>query len=50
MCVLLFSTGFPDYLGQPVCGSRGVILSAFRKYTFCNTVSGRSIPYSFQKA
>ena len=40
----------PRYRGQPVCGSPGVSFSAFWKYSFFSTASGRSMPYSFQNA
>lgn len=38
------------YFGQPSCGRPGAIRSAFAKYTFFSTESGRSMPYSFQNA
>lgn len=38
------------YFGHPPCGIPPVIRSAFPKYTFFSTASGRSIPYSFQNA
>lgn len=38
------------YFGHPPCGIPPVIRNAFPKYTFFSTASGRSIPYSFQKA